>query len=74
MPGMRPSLIVNRTPEKSIAAYVESGYKRETIFISDDPAKLADRHRREPPGHLNHARNRRLHPHARRRHRSHRRG
>lgn len=41
MPGMRPSLIVNRTADKAIAAYVESGFKRETIFHSDDPAKLA---------------------------------
>jgi predicted homoserine dehydrogenase-like protein len=41
MPGMRPSLIVNRTADKAVAAYVESGYKRETIFISDDPARLA---------------------------------
>src|SRR3978361_479679 len=41
MPGMRPSLIVNRTADKAIAAYVESGFKRETIFQSDDPGKLA---------------------------------
>jgi predicted homoserine dehydrogenase-like protein len=42
MPGMRPSLIVNRTPDKAIAAYVESGYKREHILVSDDVAKLAN--------------------------------
>ena len=41
MPGMRPSLIVNRTADKAIAAYVESGYKREHVLHSDDPAKLA---------------------------------
>ena len=41
MPGMRPSLVVNRTPEKSIAAYVESGYRKQDIVVSDDPAKLA---------------------------------
>jgi len=41
MPGMHPALVVNRSPEKAIAAYVESGYKREHILISDDPAKLA---------------------------------
>jgi predicted homoserine dehydrogenase-like protein len=41
MPGMRPSLVVNRSPEKSIAAYVESGFKREHILVSDDPHKLA---------------------------------
>ena len=41
MPGMRPSLIVNRTADKAIAAYVESGFKPDTIFLSDDPAKLA---------------------------------
>jgi predicted homoserine dehydrogenase-like protein len=41
MPGMHPALVVNRTAEKAIAAYVESGYKREHILVSDDPAKLA---------------------------------
>jgi predicted homoserine dehydrogenase-like protein len=41
MPGMRPSLVVNRTPEKSVAAYVESGYRRQDILVSDDPARLA---------------------------------
>jgi predicted homoserine dehydrogenase-like protein len=41
MPGMRPSLVVNRTPDKAVAAYVESGYARDTILVSDDPSKLA---------------------------------
>jgi predicted homoserine dehydrogenase-like protein len=41
MPGMRPSLIVNRTLEKAMAAYVESGFARDSIFQSEDPAKLA---------------------------------
>jgi predicted homoserine dehydrogenase-like protein len=42
MPGMHPALVVNRTPDKAVAAYVESGYKREHILVSDDPAKLAN--------------------------------
>src|SRR3954447_8190751 len=41
MPGMRPSLVVNRTPDKAVAAYVESGYKREQILVSDDLKALA---------------------------------
>jgi predicted homoserine dehydrogenase-like protein len=41
MPGMRPSLVVNRTPDKAIAAYVESGYDRNRILVSDDPKALA---------------------------------
>jgi predicted homoserine dehydrogenase-like protein len=41
MPGMRPSLVVNRTPEKSILAYIESGYRKQDILVSDDPARLA---------------------------------
>src|SRR3954464_32532 len=41
MPGMHPALVVNRTPDKAIAAYVESGYKREHILVSDDVDKLA---------------------------------
>jgi predicted homoserine dehydrogenase-like protein len=41
MPGMHPALVVNRSPEKAIAAYVESGYKREHILVSDDPKALA---------------------------------
>jgi predicted homoserine dehydrogenase-like protein len=41
MPGMRPSLVVNRSLDKAITAYIESGFKREHILISDDPQKLA---------------------------------
>lgn len=41
MPGMRPSLVVNRTIEKAIAAYVESGYRRQDIVVSDDPDTLS---------------------------------
>lgn len=41
MPGMRPSLVVNRSVEKGIAAYVESGFRREQILVSDDPKALA---------------------------------
>src|SRR3954454_1558609 len=41
MPGMRPSLVVNRSPEKAITAYIESGFRKQDILISDDPAKLA---------------------------------
>src|SRR5688572_9511372 len=41
MPGMRPSLVVNRSLDKSITAYVESGYRKQDILVSDDPAKLA---------------------------------
>lgn len=42
MPGMHPGLVVNRTPEKAVAAYVEAGYKREHVLVSDDVAKLAN--------------------------------
>src|SRR5688500_8284123 len=42
MPGMHPARVVNRTPDKAVAAYVESGYKREYVLVSDDPAKLAN--------------------------------
>src|SRR5258706_6445871 len=41
MTGMHPALVVNRTPERAIAAYVESGYKRQHILVSDDPKALA---------------------------------
>jgi predicted homoserine dehydrogenase-like protein len=41
MPGMRPSLVVNRSPEKGVAAYVEAGYRREQVLVSDDPKALA---------------------------------
>ena len=41
MPGMRPSLVVNRTVDKAIQAYEEAGYDRRVILVSDDPAKLA---------------------------------
>jgi predicted homoserine dehydrogenase-like protein len=40
MPGMHPALVVNRTPEKAVNAYVEAGFKREHVLVSDDVAKL----------------------------------
>lgn len=42
MPGMHPALVVNRTPEKAIAAYVEAGYRQQDILVSDDPQRLAN--------------------------------
>ena len=41
MPGMHPALVCNRTVDKAVAAYVESGYRRQDILTSDDPSKLA---------------------------------
>jgi predicted homoserine dehydrogenase-like protein len=42
MPGMHPGLVCNRTVDKAIAAYVESGYRKQDIFISEDPERLAN--------------------------------
>lgn len=42
MPGMHPALVVNRTPDKAVAAYVAAGYRREHVLVSDDPARLAN--------------------------------
>src|SRR5437016_10425565 len=42
MPGMHPALVCNRTVDKAVAAYVESGYRKQDIFISDDPERLAN--------------------------------
>ncbi len=41
MPGMRPSLLVNRTIDKAVQAYVDAGYKREHVLVSDDVARIS---------------------------------
>ncbi len=41
MPGLYPSLVVNRTVEKAIEAYRLSGFKVKDIVNSDDPFVLA---------------------------------
>ena len=40
MPGLKPSILVNRTVEKAVEAWVLSGAAREDIVISDDPRLL----------------------------------
>src|SRR4051812_38657086 len=41
MPGMRPSLVVNRTTERGVQAYVEAGYKAADVLVSEDVDRLA---------------------------------
>ncbi|HSI34902.1 MAG: NAD(P)H-dependent oxidoreductase [Phycisphaerae bacterium] len=41
MPGMRPSLVVNRSTDKGVQAYVEAGYDRAKVVVSDDVDRLA---------------------------------
>lgn len=41
MPGMSPSLVVNRTPERAIEAYALSGFNPKHILVSDDPKALS---------------------------------
>jgi predicted homoserine dehydrogenase-like protein len=40
MPGMEPSILVNRTVERAVEAWVLSGVSREEIVVSDDPRLL----------------------------------
>lgn len=39
-PGMRPALVVNRTPETAVAAFVALGYGQNDIVVSDTMAEL----------------------------------
>lgn len=41
IPGMRLSLIVNRTIEHAVESWVHSGAKAEDVVISDDPSSLS---------------------------------
>ena len=41
MPGMRPSLVINRTTDKGVDAYVEAGYTRQSVVVSDDAEELS---------------------------------
>lgn len=40
-PGMRPALVVNRTPERAVQAFTQMGVSSDDIVISDDPTELA---------------------------------
>src|SRR6516164_8186069 len=41
MPGMYPSLVVNRTVENAIRAYELAGFNPKHVLVSDDPRALA---------------------------------
>ncbi len=41
MPGMYPSLVVNRTPENAIQAYELAGFNPKHVLVSDDPKALS---------------------------------
>ena len=41
-PGMRPALIVNRTPANAVDAYRRAGYSLDDIVVSDDVKVLSD--------------------------------
>jgi len=40
MPGMEPAILVNRTVERAIEAWVVAGVQRDEIVVSDDPRLL----------------------------------
>ncbi len=40
MPGLEPSILVNRTVERAVEAWVLAGAAREEIVVSDDPRLL----------------------------------
>jgi predicted homoserine dehydrogenase-like protein len=41
MPGMHPSLIVNRTPARAIEAFEFAGFNPKHVLVSDDPKLLS---------------------------------
>jgi predicted homoserine dehydrogenase-like protein len=42
MPGLTPSLVVNRTIDKAIDAYVQAGFNAKHVLVSDDPKALSN--------------------------------
>lgn len=40
MPGLEPAILVNRTVERAVEAWIAAGYSREDIVVSEDPRLL----------------------------------
>lgn len=40
-PGLAPSIVVNRTPERARDAYAGAGADPTTVFLDDDPARIS---------------------------------
>jgi predicted homoserine dehydrogenase-like protein len=40
MPGLEPAILVNRTEERAVEAWIAAGYAREDIVVSEDPRLL----------------------------------
>jgi predicted homoserine dehydrogenase-like protein len=40
MPGMEPAILINRTVERGVEAWVSAGFTREEVVVSDDPRLL----------------------------------
>jgi predicted homoserine dehydrogenase-like protein len=49
MPGMFPSLLVNRSIEKAVDAYRAAGFNPQDVLVSDSPRALADAVNRRQP-------------------------
>ena len=49
MPGMFPSLLVNRSIEKAVDAYRAAGFNPQDVLVSDSPRALADAVSRRQP-------------------------
>ncbi|ASJ74534.1 hypothetical protein [Granulosicoccus antarcticus] len=41
-PGVRPAIIINRTVEKAVQAFIDVGYSESDIVVSDDASVLAN--------------------------------
>ncbi len=41
-PGMRPAIVVNRNPDRAVAAYTALGHPADEIVVSDDRTALVD--------------------------------
>ncbi len=53
-PGVRPAIIVNRTPAHAIKAFTDLGVNEDDIVISDDPGILAKAIARQRPAITHH--------------------
>lgn len=53
-PGVRPAVIINRTVENAVQVFLDVGYSKSDIVVSDCPSTLANAIQKEKPAVAQH--------------------